>query len=214
MCQIIRQATAGALLLGACAASVVAVTDVRIEAYSRPIQLDGFLLEWNEQDGRVLGADSLLIWDAANTKEGLAGYLKAPVRESCAVDYVRLYPDMNAVHRYKQIALTDSVSTSGFYQLYHRREDPAATIAEFLLFWDDIDVDSAGAYRVGLIGYTGCGDTLGPLVLAGNRSAPRGGLFTPRMWVQLAVIVVMLAVYVALYVRVRKRNRRRESPRR
>jgi hypothetical protein len=203
-----------ALVLGVCCACLWAGTDVEVDSYSRPIQLDGFLLEWDEQEARDFDGDARLLWDAANTKEGLAGYLKTPVRESCGVYFVRLYPTMDAVHRYKQITLADSVSSSDYYRLYQREGDSAAIIAEFLLFWDDIDLDSAGAYRVGMIAYTECGDTLGPLVLQGSRLAPRGTLFTPRMWVQLIVIVVMLTLYVVLYVRIRRRNRRRESPRR
>lgn len=62
--------TQSALLL--CGAAVL-YANAELIREGRPIQCDGFLLEWIAADSRSMGTDSGPRWDAVRTIDGIAG---------------------------------------------------------------------------------------------------------------------------------------------
>jgi hypothetical protein len=180
---------------------------VRIEEHGRTIQRDGFLPEWSPEEARTLGEDTTLAWDALNTPEGLAGYVRFSPRSACSSWTVTFFPDMRALQR----PLAMRVDTAGegwFYSVYEWEDDTTGMLsAEWVIPWDTIRVDSTGEYEIGMYAASACGDTLEPVILTGNRAAREGtrGVFGPGLLARIAIVAALLVLYLVLQARARKK---------
>jgi hypothetical protein len=197
-------------LLLACTATVSGSGPEYVAGHGRPIQCDGFLLEWSASSARRLGGDAPVFWDAVNTAEGLAGYIRWDAGDSCGPGSVEvdLCGGAGPVLSFPE----DTIGTAG--ALYAVGYADTSTILEFCLPWDTTCLDTSDIYRIVISAGTLDGGTVGPVVLTGSPHTNLQRVFTRRIKVQLGVILVLLAGYLVLYVRLKRRNRRTESPRR
>jgi hypothetical protein len=169
-------------------------------------------MEWREEDARRFAGDSRLLWDAANTPDGLAGYITVEQAESCSVGSVRLYPSLAFAHRYREILPDADPGQSEFYRVARRESGGRRQIsAEFVLPWDDIKTDSLGGYTIAAVAITGC-DTLGPILVTGVRYSPIGEVFTPNVRFRMGIIAALLVAYIFLNMSVRKKRGRKADP--
>jgi hypothetical protein len=173
--------------------------EVRTIAHSgRMVQLDGFLMEWRKDSAKVLAGDSSWQWDALNTKEGLAGYFKTNGRHLQCPDWTfRFLP--HQLSPYKSMDLRIGAKAD---QTFYRTAQAGATpdsslVAEWVIPWDSITVDSSGVYQIGLMTFDGCKDTLRPVIFTGSKFAPQkapwGKVYTKGL--SLAVLIVFLYYY-------------------
>jgi hypothetical protein len=143
-----------------------------ITRFGKRIQLDGFLIDWNESGRRSWGG---WYWDAINTPEGVAGYFSsASVR--CAA-WTFILDAAGGASRPRVMAVTNAAdgAVRGYTCVNSEPHGSAAAVTvEWLLPWDSLAVDSAGAYAVRMAGTSACGDTLRSLLLKGSAGARRG----------------------------------------
>jgi hypothetical protein len=139
------------------------------------IQLDGFLIEWNENRRHLWGGSGGWYWDALNTPEGVAGYFST-ASARCST-WTFSIDAVSGDSRPRLTAVTDTGSgTMHDFACVNREQHDSATVitVEWVLPWDSVWVDSAGNYAVHAAGVSACGDTLQPLLLTGSAGARRG----------------------------------------
>jgi hypothetical protein len=193
------------------AADVFAVEIHTIGKSGRMIQLDGFLMEWRKDSAKVWGADSLWQWDALGTREGLAGYFKAGgKRLKCADWTFRFLPHGLSPYLTMDVR-TGAKSDQTFYRIALPGATPDSTmVAEWVLPWDSITVDSTGAYQIGLMAFDMCKDTLQPVIFTGRKFAPHkaawGKVYTKGL--SLAVLIVFLFYYERRAKRTMRKRKR------
>jgi len=174
----------------------------------RMIQLDGFLMEWKKDSAKTLGSAMQWHWDAVATKEGLAGYITAPAALPCSVWTSTLYTRNLSPYSHMDIHSTAAL-TSGFYRISRGKE---SVIAEWVLPWDSIAVDSSGRYIIGCVISTQCGDTLAPIVFTGQKyreqKAGWGAVYSKGI---MLTILLAFVLFSQLLLRRTKRKKRRTS---
>lgn len=170
-----------------------------VECHGRPVQVDGFLMEWREDAARPFPGRESIAVDACNTPAGLAGYVRWPAADSCSPVNVALLP------RDSGSPTVMTVSDSGVSGGGAVVEDNGWRVLEFVVPWDRAGHDSSGTYRVVLIVEDACGNA-NSLRLAGNTRAPLRRIVTPRLMVQASVSVILLILYVVFYTRIRRRR--------
>jgi hypothetical protein len=174
----------------------------------RKVQLDGFLLEWPKDGAKKMGAASLWMWDALNTKEGLTGYFKAPA--AAGNDWTFLFlPER--LSSYSKMKLSFS-SDSG--QSFYRISRPGSSLdssmtGEWVIPWATIAIDSLGKYKVGIVAYSDRGDTLPAMVLAGE--APREN--APPSWGKVYFKAALLVALLGVLFYIQRKIKRKTAPR-
>ena len=201
------------VILVAQGAAAASIPTVDIQETGRKIQLDGFLLEWNEATARTWNGDRRLIWNAVNTPEGFTGFLKNTTADSCRIDSVRLCGSRGISCWTIRLA-SDAVKSSLSTAFAVARDTGSLYSAEFVLPWFALAKPGEKQYRVEMTAFSACGDS-SKIVCSGNMvTAPAASLLTPKIKVQIAFIAVLLAAFAFLQFSVRKKTRRTAKPRR
>jgi hypothetical protein len=183
----------------------MAAETVEVGRHMRPVQCDGFLMEWREADARPLASVPGATWDAANTADGLAGYVRAAARDSC--DPAGVVLGLSGPQRSELLGLLRFDGTSqGLAVSAVNRAEQAEHALEFVLPWNSLALDSTGCYGVVLSVFTSCDSTAGAVRLAGCRGTLAARVITPRIKTQIAVIAVLLAAYVVMSLRLRRKR--------
>jgi hypothetical protein len=200
-----------ALLIG-CAVVLAAAAEVHIERYGRPVQCDGFLMEWREEDSKEFGSLSSWSWDMVNTPDALAGYVRYAPGDTCRPVSARIMANV-AGRSESALDISFDKSWSGdsiCYELSGTHEADSAITAEFTIPWSRLEIDPAGGYDVWLQAVTSCGDTAQAHAI-GNRLTPSERIMTPRLWVQIVVVALLLTAYLVLQAKLLKRRRNRRT---
>jgi len=188
---------------------IAAPTQFDIDRYGRRIQVDGFLMEWSEKTAKTWENRIKWYWDAVNTPEGLAGYLRTSEADFCPSWDFSIDPHGSSSPQYlkwpadtsmKAIYRADTTSGKGSKEL----------IIEWVVPWDSLQVDSSGTYVIELNGNSGCGDSLSPMLLTGTKEKPPS-VFTRKVVTQIVLIVLLLVIYLAVRVRASNQTRRKGS---
>jgi hypothetical protein len=182
-----------------------------VEKNGRRIQRDGFLMEWKEEEARPFGEGLLWSWQAMNTSEGLAGYLKGPAGGRCApvVFFFCLPAQRDPLFSISM----DTVSERG--PLYSIAPLPGGNgaAAEWVIPWGSWGTESGG-FELTVTGINRCADTLGTFTLSGNAPAARFTPHSKRLFIQAALIAALASLFFWLRARAKRQIRRTESPRR
>jgi hypothetical protein len=204
---------AGGVILVVQGAAAASTPIVDIQESGRKIQLDGFLLEWNEATARTFSGDRRLIWNAVNTSEGFTGFFKSTTADSCRIDSIRLCGSREIscwTIRLANDAVKSSLSTS----IAVARDTGSLYSAEFVLPWFALAKPGAKQYRVEMTAFAACGDSSKIVCVGDLVTAPAASFLTPKIKVQIAFIAVLLAAFAFLQFSVRKKTRRTAKPRR
>ncbi len=180
----------------------------------RAIQLDGFLIDWQETMRKPWAGSSLWFRDAAATPEGLAGYAisRSPSCSTWTIFFVAREPSQPPL----SMKIPAADTATGSYCVRHERLNGIATLTiEWLVPWDSITVNAWGDYAVRLWGLSSCGDSLATIAMAGTIK-PRSGKDSLQKMLALrfVLLAIMLGFFIGLQFMVRKRPRRRGSWRR
>jgi len=201
-----------ALCVLACTATAVQVRSV--DRIGRSVQLDGFLLEWNKRDAAPLSNNSLWTYDVLNTREGLTGYFASAGRTRCGLWKFRFLPHRLSPYSFMEMAASlDSLRP--FYRTAPLAGAAAGGIAaEWVIPWDSISHDSAGAYQVGVFAFDTCGDTIAPLILTGKmyhrKPAPWGGVYAKAVFLGAMMVVLF---WLQKKTRKKRKTKRWRPPR-
>ncbi|MGA3051189.1 MAG: hypothetical protein ABSE00_04630 [Chitinispirillaceae bacterium] len=180
----------------------------------RSIQLDGFLIDWQEKTRHQWAGSATWFWDAAATPEGVAGYF---TNQWASCSSWTMYVVVRGLSRPSwEMKASKGNAHSDWYRtrfIYH--DGVNAITLEWLIPWDSLAVDSCGAYAIHIAGYSDCGDSLASLHLTGNIHALTRKISLLRMFaVRLIVIAILLGFFIGLQFVDRQKTRRRGSLRR
>jgi hypothetical protein len=187
---------------------------VDISRSGRRIQLDGFLIDWNEKDRRPWSGSDAWYWDALNTPEGVAGYFHSSAVRCSSWTF---YADArHGASRPWEMPVPDTdtgKNGNGFFSTNRITRDSLFVLTvEFVIPWDSVVVDSGGTYAIHLMGNSSCGDSMQPLLVTGSiYSLKNNGGLSPR-FAELIIFLAVLAVSsIMIRIKIRKKIRRRES---
>lgn len=200
-----RMATGCLMLLVCMAGTSYAEKRLHVVRKSRPIQMDGFLIEWPEPTADTGDGMKKTVCDAAATPHGLAGYIQYAGGDSCGSPAIDVVFSSDARQRRATFRVTPGDLDRALYAV--DTAEGAVTI-EWLFPWDSLAVPG-GEYEVGFYPRSDCDDTLDPLVVYGMRErGARAQSVGTRLAVQAATILMLLALYLWLRVRAKKYLRR------
>ncbi|MFW5775034.1 MAG: hypothetical protein ACOCW2_01985 [Chitinivibrionales bacterium] len=184
-------------------------TKTDIHRDGRNIQRDGFLLEWNTDDSRVFAQGSSVRWDAINTPEGFAGYVRYPYTpDRCSVRTFAFHkqPADSALLR---MDVHYPGPQDAYYNVHLDTEKGDSIIAaEWLIPWSIIKPDSSGAFQLSVSSQDTCRgqNTLvidGKTGLLKNKGTPEA-VPPLRLIFQGFLILVLLIAYLLVRSKAKK----------
>lgn len=101
----------------------------------RKIMHDGFLMDWLNTTSHLLGEDSVCVWDAVSTSEGLAGYIHSSHIPTCSKWSVAIStstPHKMSVFRFPEDTVTKNVLFKTDYS-----DSTGMWTVEWLIPWPD-----------------------------------------------------------------------------
>ena len=186
---------------------------VDIQESGRKIQLDGFLLEWNEATARPFNGNGRLIWNAVNTSEGFTGFFKNTTSDSCRIVKIRLCSASGSPCW--NIDLTNDGVRSSLSAVSAVAQIAGSLYsAEFVVPWSALVRPGERRYRVEITAYAACGDSSRIECQGAVMIAPKASVLTPKIKMQIVFIGVLLAAFLFLQFAVRKKKIRTAKPRR
>lgn len=185
------------------------MTTFTIAKTGRKVQLDGFLIEWPKDSAKKMSPDSPWRWDAMNTREGLTGYFKAPA--SVGNDWTFSFLPQRLSSYSKLVVSFSSDSGQSFYRISRPgNNSDSSVIAEWVIPWTRIAVDSLDDYKVGIVANNDRGDTLPAMVLSGRAVRENG----PSSWGRVYLKAILLGALVTMLFYVQKKIKKKTAPRR
>jgi hypothetical protein len=201
------------LLVGTTSVSASGMVD--INRSGRRIQVDGFLIDWNEQNRRAWSGSNAWYWDAINTPEGVAGYFHGTGVQCSSWTFFADARHFASRPRKMTVCGADTAKSDFFSGLATPDGSRFAVTVEWVVPWDSVAVDSSGTYALHLVGNSACGDTLQPLLVTGSVSSlKKQNRLPPRFAERILLIIVFLVIFIVLQAKVRKKGLRTGSIRR
>jgi hypothetical protein len=184
-----------------------------VDQSGKAIQVDAFLIEWKSEDADTSKETFPIIWDAINTPQGVAGYIRYSNDDSCLLTDVKIFPDMNNMHTFMKFSYDTSIKGAGFYAYEKSYEDNKTSITtEWVIPWDSIPVDSLNQYEIGFILSNSCNEMTKPLTFYGKRAiVKKGRILTPKVIAQIVTIIILLLLFLRLKAKAKKLNLRRNK---
>jgi hypothetical protein len=191
--------------------SMVTATPVKheIQKYSTSILLNGVITEWTSKDAKVWENKNGWFWDAMNTPEGLAGYIRIDTAIQCtslafAIEsrgtLIPVSPRWPAEASMASVYCAEKSVVNGQSRL----------IIEWILPWNLLRFDTTGAYAITINETGGCVDSLQPLLLTGSKQKPQT-VFTSGVKTQIVLISILLVIYFGVRLMTDRQTRRRKS---
>ncbi len=180
-----------------------------VDKDGRNIQLDGFLLEWNEEENRRLSPESPVRWDAMNTPEGFAGYVQYPYSpDSCGIRTF-LLRQANTGNLIARLTVKVPDPQQDMYSVNLDTDKDSLIAAEWLVPWSKINPDTSGIYTLTLVMDSGCDGISGSVRIQGktglfNELQPDETPSSSRLIFQGVLIAVLLAAYLLVRARANK----------
>ncbi len=173
---------------------------IHVDRDARSIQVDGLLPEWNLECSRTIKDSFSIILDAVNTREGVAGYIRFPYKDSYSKMLVKIFPHRDNAHGFMPMIIDIAGHGERFYAVDRIMENKdTILIAEWLVPWDSLSIDSAGYYRMEFTAHNSCNDTVSAFILFGKRfSGERSNTIIIRILFQLLSIVILLILFLWL----------------
>jgi hypothetical protein len=185
---------------------------VDIDRYGKRIQLDGYLIEWNNRTAHVWDNSGVWYWDAINTPEGIAGYIRSEHAVPCTSWTFVIEPSGNSEPLL--INVSPGAPPQEHYSIDRDLLTSSSAISlEWIIPWDQADLDVHNQYAIDLRGRSACNEILPPLILSGSKDPPKR-IITPKIIVQAVFIALLLTFYIIMRIRIRNQTLRRRSPHR
>jgi len=177
--------------------------DFDISGFSKRIQVDGFLMEWNGKSVKKWSTDSMWCWDAINTSNGVAGYIRSRKAVSCSSWVFILDPYGGTAPLEIQIPQD---SATDYYSLDYQTYDSLKKVTfEWVLPWESIEADSEDVYSIRLTATNNCGDSLSSMLLIGSKKK-QDGFFAKTNILHLILIFVSVYIVIAIVLKVTQRK--------
>lgn len=168
---------------------------INVDRQGRRVQIDGFLLEWNQNTARQWGS-SPWMWDAVNTVDGLAGYFTTRSAPPCSGWAFTI----TAVNTGRVIEIKIPEETAGGNFAFDRGsfENYGTYTAEWFVPWDFLG-DGASGYKLLISAVDTCGGSLPQIALAAARP--------PESSLTIYVVILLAGVLTIILAAVRRKGR-------
>lgn len=183
-----------------------------VDRIGQKIQIDAFLIEWQKENVRIIKDKAVINWDAMNTSEGLAGYIRYTYKDSSSKLRMKFFPDMSSMHRYTSLEYDTTMSYDSLYAVDRTFQGTDTTLVfEWFIPWEKIAIDSVtGIYEIGFTAETESAEPLNPWIITGKKyQEPQGVIFTPKIIFQIVTIVILLGLFFGLRMRAMRLYRKR-----
>lgn len=181
---------------------------INVEQYGRRIQVDGFLIEWNSQLAHTWNHQNQnWFFDAANTPEGLAGYIRSDSAVKCSSWIFTFISGDTSV-----VKMNFPSDGTDFYKYDRALFDSLQIMAfEWLIPWDKLSLDSSGSYSINLNALSACGDSLSALKIRGTVTEKKADIVSASFILRAILILVLLIIYVVLSIKISKRQKNKKG---
>lgn len=170
-----------------------------VDRQGRAIQADGFLLEWAEKDAASsVYRQKKLNYDAVNTPQGVAGYVRVASPDTCQPASFLLGPGVSSKHLYMTIGADAAPTDLHAVQKGFADTDTSVTV-EWIVPKAQLIVNDSGNYTVALTIITSCRDTIPPVVFLGRYSVSEGKKPSTGSATTKGILIgVLLLLFLAL----------------
>jgi hypothetical protein len=178
-----------------------------IDTKGRPIQIDAFLIEWNISSVKKINSPTPFFWDAMNTSQGISGYFRFPVNDSCEKIAVDIFTSLDKTKRSISIQ-TDTIPSSKTHYAVEKidNQEGKSVITEWIIPWDCIPTDSIGKYEIEFFIHNTCGDNSHPIFFKGVKTEDTDeSKYTKQIIIQIFSIAVLLGLFLILKKRIKFR---------
>lgn len=181
-----------------------------IDRYGKRIQIDGYLVEWSEKTSKKWDNTVSWLWDVVNTPEGISGYFRSETAVPCSSWNISIETagsrkpfSINAVPG----SATENRSFKIDQELY---KETKKLVIEWVIPWEQADVDTLGRYALDIRSVASCGDTtVSSIMITGNKEPPVK-IITNKVIIQGIFIVLLLTFYIVVRIKImRKKHRKR-----
>ncbi len=179
-----------------------------VEQHGRRIGPDGFLMEWNPENATTL-EDGIWVWDAMNTPDGPSGYFSTGGQTVCPEWFFSFSPNSEST---LIIQIPNGRDVDFFGMNMEGYEEQGSITFEWVIPWDQLDLDESGTYEITINAFSSCGDTLETVFLQGKTDPGVSLKVTPGMVIQAILIAILLVVYFLVRRWAKKQTDRRKSP--
>lgn len=180
-----------------------------LDTHGRSIQVDAFLIEWKTKNVKKINGKIPFFWDAITTSQGVVGYFRFPVNDSCENIVVDIHTSLYKAKQSFSIHIDTITAPQNFYALESvDNEEGKSMITEWIIPWDSIPADTTGKYEIGFFIHNACGDTNAPVVFKGAKSTgAHTSIYTKQIIIQIISIAVLLSIFIFLKKRIKFRLR-------
>ncbi|MBD3344773.1 MAG: hypothetical protein GF401_06890 [Chitinivibrionales bacterium] len=178
-----------------------------ISRSGRRIQLDGFLLEWDEDSAKELGKKKLFYWDALHTPEGVTGYFRKAHKDTCPENWRFTFVGTKASY-----TVLLSEQQNEHYAAYIPPDtSKELPVVEWIIPWDSVLVNNANSYTLKVMGANGCGDSISPVIFKGSL-LDADKILTPQIKTQIIIIGALLLLFIILQMKTKSTKKKGKSP--
>jgi hypothetical protein len=182
---------------------------IEIDRYGKRVQIDGYLVEWSEKYCKKLDSSGTWFWDVVNTPEGLSGYFRSKTAVPCSSWIITL----ESPGRRKPFTIDanpgSTTQNSSFRIDQELYKETQKLVIEWVMPWEQTDVDTLGRYALDIRAHTRCGDsTVSSIMINGNKEPPVK-IITNKVIIQGIFIIILLSFYIYVRIKIMRKKRRK-----
>ncbi|MBN1981438.1 MAG: hypothetical protein JW795_07905, partial [Chitinivibrionales bacterium] len=190
--------------------------NVAVERRGKPIQVDGFLVEWDSVTATTVALPEPITWDWQNTSQGLTGYCIINLRDSCSHLVITISP-ADSVHAHSLVLRSDTVIPSAaIYRIQKSYEGhDSCLILEWLLPWQTLSQPSPGQHAKGTyvlrctVAHLCSQVPATTVVIRGQYAIQSQSILTPKIRIQIVLLFALLALYIGVRSKTVKKRKKR-----
>lgn len=186
---------------------------VEVARFGKRIQPDGFLIEWSGKTVHNWDNQRVWYWDAINTPDGIAGYIRSNKSVPCSSWTFIIEPSGKGKPLVMKVPPEVSNKNAVYNMDLQLYTDSSKVVFEWVIPWNRTDLDANQQYAIDIRGRSVCGDILPPLIINGSKDPPVR-LITPKLIFQSVFIIILLTLYIIIRIKIRKKTRRKGLPHR
>jgi hypothetical protein len=193
-----------------CSFKLFSQQSIEIDRYGKRIQIDGFLVEWSEKYCKKWDSSGKWLWDVVNTPEGISGYIRSKTAVPCSSWNITL-ESPGSRKPFTIDANPGSTAQNSFFRIDQELyKETQKLVIEWVIPWDEADVDTLGRYALDIRLNNRCRDTaISSIMITGNKKPPEK-IITNKVIVQGSIIAILLSVYIYIRTKfIRKKHQKR-----
>ncbi|HEX2957396.1 MAG TPA: hypothetical protein VHO70_11220 [Chitinispirillaceae bacterium] len=182
---------------------------VEIDRYGKRVQIDGYLVEWSEKTSKKWDSTGNWQWDVVNTPEGISGYFRSLTAQPCSSLNVTI--ESSGGKKPFTLDINSGIAPrNAFFRIDQELyKESKKLVIEWVIPWDQADIDRLGRYALDIRGNNRCGDTISSIMITGNKEPP-AKIITGKIIIQAVFIVILLSLYIVVRIKIMRQKHRKQ----